>query len=135
VAQLCQHINDLESLAVRVVAISFGPVSNARAWLAETGAPFLMLLDSERVAYHAYGLEHSWLRGWGLKAARHYVRALLAGHRWRGIQGDTAQLGGDFIVDRNGIIRFAYRSHDPADRPPAGQLLAVLRQLDPKVDG
>ena len=53
-----------------------------------------------------------------------------AGRRWRGIQGDSAQLGGDFIVDADGIVRLAYRSRDPTDRPLVEQLLTVLNQLN-----
>jgi len=45
---------------------------------------------------------------------------------WRGIQGDSGQLGGDFIVDANGVIQLAYRSYDPTDRPPMSELLNVL---------
>ena len=47
-----------------------------------------------------------------------------------GIQGHSGQLGGDCIIDRDGIVRFAYRSRDPADRPPMEQLMAVLHELD-----
>ena len=59
-----------------------------------------------------------------------YVRLLIAGRKWRGIQGDSAQLGGDFIVDTNGILRLAYRSHDPTDRPSVDDLLNLLQQLE-----
>ena len=59
-----------------------------------------------------------------------YARLLAAGRKWRGIQGDSTQLGGDFIVDASGIVRLAYRSHDPTDRPSAEQLLAILRELN-----
>jgi hypothetical protein len=55
---------------------------------------------------------------------------LTSGRKWRGIQGDSAQLGADFVVDTEGIVRLAYRSHDPTDRPPAADLLARLEQLD-----
>jgi len=59
-----------------------------------------------------------------------YVHLLIAGRKWRGIQGDSAQLGGDFIVDKNGIVRLAYRSHDPTDRPSVDDLLSLLQQLE-----
>jgi peroxiredoxin len=59
-----------------------------------------------------------------------YVRLLTAGRKYRGIQGDSAQLGGDFIVDTNGIVRLAYRSHDPTDRPSVDDLLNLLQQLE-----
>lgn len=55
-----------------------------------------------------------------------YAQLMLRGYKWRGIQGDSGQLGGDFIVDTRGVILLAYRSHDPAERPPVSQLLAVL---------
>ncbi len=125
-AQLRQYAAEIESLKARVVVISFGPTLGARAWLQETGAPFTLLLDSERAAYRAYGLEYSLLRSWGVNVWFRYAQLLLAGRSWRGIQGDSGQLGGDFIVDTGGIIRLAYRSHDPADRPSMKQLLAVL---------
>jgi hypothetical protein len=38
-------------------------------------------------------------------------------------------LGGDFIIDANGIIRLSHPSRDPIDRPPVSQLLAVLKAL------
>jgi len=126
VAQLCQHSIEFESLNARLVVISFGLASQARAWLDETGAPFTLLLDPERAAYRAYGLEHSLARSWGLKVWERYARLMLAGHQWRGIQGDSGQLGGDFIVGANGIIRLAHPSRDPTDRPPVSQLLSVL---------
>jgi len=79
--------------------------------------PFEILLDPERVAYQAYGLDRSLIRSWGPKVWYKYAQLLLSGRNWRGIQGDSTQLGGDFIVDRDGIIQLAYRSHDPTDRP------------------
>jgi hypothetical protein len=54
---------------------------------------------------------------------------LRSGRRWRGIQGDSAQLGGDFVVDKTGVLRMAYRSEDPTDRPPIEHILTVLDRL------
>jgi len=126
VAQLRRHTAELSTLNAHLTVVSFGSALGAHAWLAETGAPFTLLLDPDRAAYRAYGLEHSLVRSWGPKVWLRYAQLLLAGRQWRGIQGDSGQLGGDFIVDPAGIIRLAYRSHDPADRPPLRQLLAVL---------
>lgn len=129
-AQLCQHQDQLEKLNTDVLLVSFGALPAAQAWLDETCAPFQLLLDPERRVYNAYGLERSVLRSWNLRTIWRYARLLASGRRWRGIQGDSAQLGADFVVDQGGIVRLAYRSHDPTDRPPAADLLALLRQLD-----
>ena len=113
-------------MQTRVVVVSFGSIVGAHAWLEETGAPFTFLLDPDRAAYRANGLEYSVARAWGLKVWERYAELMLAGRKWRGIQGDSGQLGGDFIVDTDGVIRWAYRSHDPTDRPSIRQLLTRL---------
>lgn len=129
-AQLCQKLDEIQGLNTRVLIITFGTLPAAQAWMRETCAPFQVLLDSERSVYQSYGLERSFLRSWGLKTMWRYVHLLIAGRKWRGIQGDSAQLGGDFIVDKNGIVRLAYRSHDPTDRPSVDDLLSLLQQLE-----
>ncbi len=125
-AQLRQHIAELEAIQTRVVVVSFGSIVGAQVWLKETGVLFTFLLDPDRAAYRVYGLEHSVARAWGLKVWGRYAELMLAGRKWRGIQGDSGQLGGDIIVDSNGIIRLLYRSRDPTDRPSVSELLAVL---------
>lgn len=129
-AQLRRQQEDLERLNAQVLVISFSTAALARGWLRETGAPFPLLLDPERRVYRVYGLESSVLRVWSPKVLWHYVRLMRAGRRLRPIQGDPHQLGGDFIVDRDGIIRLAYRSDDPTDRPPVQMLLEVLREIE-----
>ena len=128
-AQVVSHQQEFESLNAKVVTISFGKQYWARAWLQETQSPYPLLLDPDRIAYRAYGLEHSFLRSWNARTISYHIRALLNGQEWRGIRGDSGQLGGDFIVDRQGIVRFAYTSHDPTDRPTVDLLLTTLRQL------
>jgi hypothetical protein len=129
VAQLCQQQEALENLETQVVIITFGTLPAAQAWLEETCSPFQLLLDPERKAYEAYGLERSLLRSWNFRTIWRYVQLLASGRRWRGIQGDSAQLGADLIVDAGGIVRLAYYSHDPTDRPTVKDLLATLTNL------
>jgi hypothetical protein len=128
VAQLCHATRaaEIERLNARIVVISFGLARQARAWLEETSAPFTLLLDPDRAAYRAYGLEHSLVRSWGPRVWLRYAQLLLVGRRWRGVQGDSGQLGGDIVVDAAGKLRLLYRSHDPTDRPSVGELLAML---------
>jgi peroxiredoxin len=112
-----------------VLLISFSSRGFARAWSEEVCSAFRLLLDRERATYGAYGLESSISRSWSLKVIKSYVQLMRGGREWRGIQGNSAQLGGDFIIDAHSVVRLAYRSRDPTDRPSIQQLLAVLRQL------
>jgi len=129
VAQLCQYSDELEALNTDVLLVTFSSAGYARKWLQETCAPFVLLLDRERTTYRTYGLQRSLARSWNLRTIRRYVELLRSGRQWKGIQGDSAQLGGDFIIDSDGYVRMAYRSHDPTDRPDANILMQVLREL------
>lgn len=130
-AQLRSHRDEFESLRTRVLLISFSRSEGyGRKWLQETGAPFPLLLDPERRTYRAYGLRHSVARSWSPRTLWYYVRAAFAGRKLHGIRGDPNQLGGDFIVDSDGIVRLAYRSRESVDRPPVADLLGLLRSLN-----
>jgi peroxiredoxin len=129
VAQLRQNYDRIQDMGADIVVVSFGAGLLARRWLEETKAPFTLLLDPRREAYKAYHLDRSLLRSWNLNTFLRYVRLLLSGYRWRGIQGDSAQLGGDFIVDRDGIIRLAWPSRDPTDRPSIDDILNALKSM------
>ncbi len=114
---------------VTVLLVSFSSKGYAHKWIEEVCSIFRLLLDHEKAVYHTYGLDRSFLRTWNLKIVWSYVKMMRAGRKWRGIQGDSMQMGGDFIIDKEGSVRLAYRSHDPTDRPPIEQLLNVLRQI------
>jgi len=130
VAQLCQRENEFTQSNTRVVVISFGTLLAVQQWLKEACVSVTVLLDRDRNVYSAYGLERSYWRSRNLKTRWYYFKAWLSGKKTHASHGDdTTQLGGDFIVDKNGVLRLAYPSHDPTDRPPVDDLLAILDQI------
>lgn len=129
-AQLRPFKSELEARNTQVSLISFGSTALAQKWIEETKATFQFLIDPDRKAYKAFGLESSLLRSWRPKIWFEYARLIAQGRKWRGIQGDSGQLGGDFIVDRDGIIQMAYRSLDPADRPTVRFILDRLEEIN-----
>lgn len=120
----------IKALNAEVVIISFGAEFWVKVWQEQTQAPFPLLLDQERQAYRAYGLEQSVVRSWGVKNLWYYAKAMLQGQPLHDSHGeDTSQLGGDFIIDANGILRYTHPSRDPTDRPAVDALLAVLKEV------
>jgi len=128
---LCAHQDEFTQLDTRVLFISFGTLPGLEAWMREACGAFDVLLDRDRSVYRAYQLDRSRWRSWHPHTLWTYARLLAAGRVLTpAAQGaDTSQLGGDFIVDSRGMLRLAYRSHDPADRPPVEGLLKVLKGL------
>lgn len=129
-AQLRHKKEDLDQLDTRVAVVTFnGREDWAQRWLKETRSPFPMLLDSERDAYAAYGLQRSLWRAWNLRTLWFYTKQLMQGETLHGVQGDSGQLGGDFIIDAQGTIRMAYYSDDPTDRPALDGIFDTLRMI------
>ena len=131
-AQLCQRQHLFRQRDTEVLVISFGTLEDARRWIEETCSPFTMLLDPDREVYRMYGLGRSWLRSWNPSTTWFYLRMLLIGRKWKGIQGDPNQLGGDFIVDAEGILRLVHPSQSATDRPAPDELLTTLREISRK---
>jgi peroxiredoxin len=129
VAQLRSVYDEIKALNTDVIAISFESGYWVQVWLSETKAQFPLYLDPSRQAYQAYGLTRSRWRSWSPKNLWYYAKALQQGRSFHTTDGDIAQLGGDFIVDTQGIVRLAHRSQDPTDRPSITTLLSALRQL------
>jgi len=126
VGQLLSSKSEINARHTKVVIISFGIPALVQKWIKETQSSFQFLIDLDKKAYQVYGLESSLLRSWSPKIWLAYARLMAQGRKWRGIQGDSGQMGGDLIVDQKGIIRMAYRSHDPADRPKIEEILHIL---------
>ena len=91
--------------------------------------PFEALCDPDRVAYRYFGLERGGLSMFfNLRVLGYYLRMLVSGlwpHRPEGGE-DVYQLGGDFVLSADRRVLFAYRSHDPADRPGVDELIRPL---------
>ena len=111
-----------------VVLITFTRPRNLHGFRRRLALAFPVLADEIRAVYHAYGLRRgSWWRVWGLSSVRAYGRLLRRGRRLERPTDDTLQLGGDFVVDQDGRLAYAYRSTGPDDRPSVDDLLDAVR--------
>ena len=112
-----------------MVAIGFAAPERLRRLADDVALPFPMLRDPEYQAYRAFSLKQGTLREiYGLGTAWAYVKLIVRKRRFTRTQTDRLQLGGDFIIDGQGIVRLAYRGRGPADRPPVARLVDALRE-------
>jgi peroxiredoxin len=127
---LCAQQEEFAKLNTRVFIVSFGTLPAIQQWIKEICGTFTVLLDRERVAYKAYQLERSRLRSWHPRVVWIYIkRWFQRGEFYNSHGDDTSQLGGDFIVDKNGLLRLMHPSYDPTDRPSVEELVKVLKDL------
>ena len=113
-----------------VLVVSFTPSAKVAMYLAKYPLPFPIVSDPTLTAYRAFALEKttvgSMLRPGVLLR---YLGTLL--RLWKldlPTKGDDLmQLGGDFVLDARGRLRYAHPSSEPTDRPSAAELLEAMR--------
>ena len=125
--QLHRERDRLEQLGTKVFVITFDQLWRALE-LAKSGEiPFTILRDPERGVYSAYELQRSIRRSLHPRTLWFYFKKMLRGRGFSKITADPTQLGGDFIVDRDGTIRFVYYSEDPTDHPSVEKIINALK--------
>jgi hypothetical protein len=122
--KVLHHRERIEAAGGTVVAVGF---DSPERMVHGLDFPWPVLVDRDRVAYRDYGLGRApltyalrlgWLPG--------YARKLLRGDPLKRPGLDVLQLGGDFVIDRDGVLALARPSEHFEDREPAGVLVAAM---------
>ena len=115
---------------MQVLVVSFSPLEQVAQVAREMDLPFPVLLDHDRRVYEQYGLGRARLAQFLNPALLwKYLRLVLQGNHPERPQSDPMQLGGDFVVDKSGVLRFTHRSADPGDRPTIDGLSNLAQAL------
>ena len=112
-----------------VAVVAMAEPQQAAGFRSKYELPFRLLADPQRQAYRAYGLQRG--SAWKVAGPAVWAAGLKAVVR-HGVGmpvGDPLQLAGTFVIDRDGIIRYAHHSANSADRPPNSELIAALEAL------
>jgi len=131
---VADHVAEFDALQTQIVAVSFTPPSRVASFLKVQPLPFPAVSDPERKAYHQFSLgKTTWLRMMRPSVIWRFVKLMFRGWKLKKAEPgeDVLQMGGDFVLDGDGRLVFAYRSVDPTDRPTIAALLDVLRRLRP----
>ena len=124
--KVLHHRERIEAAGATVLAIGFDAPDRM---LRGIDFPWPVLLDRDRVAYRRFGLGRAprgallrldWVRG--------YARMMLRGDALARPGHDVLQLGGDFVIDRAGVIVLAHPSAHFDDREPVGALISALEE-------
>jgi hypothetical protein len=131
--QVLEARPELDRLGATALVVDHdSPEVLRRSVLARLELPYPVLVDEQRSAYSAWGLERGSVAAvWGdPRAWLRSAAAVLAGERPLRPGGDTLQLGGDFVVDPSGSVAYA-RPQRRDDRPSIAELVgAVARAVD-----
>ena len=125
-----RRYTEIQTLGGVVVGVSFESRDRLFQMSRQMQLPFPVLSDPEKDAYRAFGLSSGKLRRiFGPGTIRAYAKLLAAGQMYHFRRSDFLQLGGDFVIDAAGFVRYEYRRGAPHDRPLVDQIIALLGEI------
>ena len=117
----------LASSSATIVIVTFGAEERLAVYRQHLSIPFAVLSDPTRGAYRDYEIPRGSVRAvYGIGTLRMYASLLGQGRKMRRPSGDTLQLGGDFVIDRDGRVAAAFYPKAPDERPTIAQLAKAL---------
>lgn len=142
--RLREELPEYAGAGADVVVIGQGEPDRAAAYAEKYGLPCPVLCDPERRAYDAYGPldfqpsevlydASEELQRLDLEAGTRLAEERRAAGR--PLVDSPWQRPGEFVVDRDGILRLAYRYQYCEDYPDSRVLVSAIRSAASKVDG
>lgn len=125
-AELEQHRDQLTAAGFQLLALGLGEPKHAERYCGKLAPHLTCFADTSNDGYYAWGLRQgtmSELAANGFNVLKASAKAMLKGHTQGSATGDAHMLPGTFIIDRGGIIRYAYYSKYAGDDPTIDELL------------
>ncbi len=110
-----------------IAAVTFADAERLPPHRAHLDLPFPLLADPKRQVYGQFGLGRGSFRQiWNPGTLTLYAKLLRRGRTPRRPAQDTRQLGGDFVIDRQGRLAAGFWPASPDDRPSVDALVAAV---------
>jgi len=124
---LREHESEFKQAGATLAVIGLGDMNYARLFREETGITFPLLVDAERIAYHAAELKSAnlfhLLRPENAEAR---ARARRGGHRQHRLGKNPFQLGASFVFAPGNRDLFVHVSRTFGDNADSKTLLSLL---------
>lgn len=118
---------ELDESNVIVKIVAFDNDFMAKAYVASAGLTWPLLLDLNQEVYRDYSMQRGTF--WQLYNPLSILKYLLliATGTPPGKPGrDWNQMGGDVLIDPDGVVRMHFVSNNPHDRPSVKKILGII---------
>ena len=123
-AQLEQNKDAIRAAGLKIVTVGIGKPQHAAHFCGKLAPSATCLVNETNDVHFAYGLKRGGLgQLLNPKLYAASARATRAGFTQGKATGDIAMLGGIFVVDQQGIIRYAYANDYAGDYPEIAEVL------------
>jgi len=125
---LRDRLGEIRARGAELVIVGNGAPAFAAAFREDQGLECPLLVDPGLRAYRAAGLRRGRVEALSPRLPLHGLRALRAGFRQTGVEGDPWQLGGVFAIRPGGELVYRHVSREAGDHAPPADVLAALEE-------
>jgi hypothetical protein len=120
--------NEINALGLRILVVTFENNSVTQAYVRDTNLQWPIMVDESRELYKAYHmLRGRWWDIYGPASWWIYAKLLFKGRRMAASSSDFNQLGGDVLIDPDGVVRIHHVGNGPADRPTVASIIERVK--------
>ncbi len=124
-----RRYEEIRELGAEVVAVSFEPLERLKGQAEDMLLTFPILSDPGLETYRAYGVRRGSFRDvFNVGAALEFLKLLFKGRLVMAGHGDIMQLGGDFIINEEGLLKYSHPASRAQDQAAVDVLLEELRK-------
>jgi peroxiredoxin len=124
---LRDHNDEITAAGAQIVAIGTGDVRYAAAFVRETDAPFLVLVDDDADAANAASVVTlGWFALLHPRTWKASMEAWRQGHRVHKSGKRVTQLGATFVIGPGNVVCYEHIDADSTDHAPIGDVLGAL---------
>jgi len=131
-AQLEQHHAELQAAGVQLAAVGLGEPKHAQRYCGQLAPNVTCVVNVTKEAYTAFGIARGNLTQLaGPSVILNAAKATAQGFTQGLATGDTHMIGGTFVIDQHGIIRFAHYDAHAGDHPEFSEIFRAVKELQP----
>lgn len=131
ILQLCHEHKTLRDAGLNVVLVSSGTTAQAETFRQNYKVPFTIICDPDCGLFKKYDLKRmSFLDYLSPRMHGKTIHVLAQGYGHKSGEGSEPQLGGVFIIDTSGKVRYDHIANDPADHPSPQDIIKAAATLN-----
>jgi peroxiredoxin len=127
-----KHRDEIQAAGLRLVTLALGEPKHAQRYCGKLAPHLDCFASDNNEGYYAWGLRQGTTAEFmehGMDVMKASLKALASGHIQGMATGDAHMLPGTFIVDTDGVIRYAYYSAYAGDDPTIETLVSAARDM------
>jgi peroxiredoxin len=131
-AELEGHKDEVRAAGLQSVVLALGEPKHAERYCGRLAPSLPCFADDKNDGYYAWGLRQGTAGEFlanSLNVLKASARAMASGHVQGKATGDAHMLPGTFIIDQDGVVRYAYYSQYAGDDPSIESLVKEAKNL------